>query len=49
MFVKEWDCPVNIPASEIWLFHNPEACETVAIGLKQASEGKISSINLDDL
>lgn len=37
---------ISIPASEAWLYKNPEAHEAVADGLKEASEGKISKINL---
>ena len=40
---------VEIPASEVWLFENEEALESVKKGLKEASEGKISKLNLKDL
>lgn len=40
---------VEIPASEAWLFWNEEAMENVKAGLKDASEGKISKLNLKDL
>ena len=40
---------VEIPASEAWLFQNEEALESVKKGLKDASEGKISKLNLKDL
>jgi len=40
---------VEIPASELWLFQNREAVESVQKGLKDASEGKITKINLDKL
>ncbi|MGA2467785.1 MAG: hypothetical protein ABSH06_25990 [Thermodesulfobacteriota bacterium] len=40
---------VEIPASEAWLFKNKEAFESVKKGLKDASEGKISKLNLKDL
>jgi hypothetical protein len=43
------DPQISIPTSEIWLYNNPEASEAVAIGLKEASEGKISKIKLDEL
>ncbi len=33
---------VEIPASELWLFQNKEAFESVRKGLKEMSEGKIS-------
>lgn len=40
---------VEIPASEAWLFQNREALESVQKGLKDASEGKISKLDLDEL
>jgi len=40
---------VEIPVSEAWLFQNEEAFESVKKGLKDASEGKISKLNLEDL
>jgi len=40
---------VEIPASEAWLFRNKEAFESVKKGLKDASEGKISKLNLKNL
>lgn len=40
---------VEIPASEVWLFQNKESFESVKKGLKDASEGKISKLNLKDL
>jgi len=40
---------IEIPASEAWLFKNEEALESVKKGLKEASEGKISKLNLKDL
>ena len=40
---------VEIPASEAWLFQNKEAFESVKKGLKEASEGKLSKLNLEDL
>lgn len=40
---------IEIPASEAWLFRNEEAFESVKKGLKDASEGKISKLNLKDL
>ena len=39
----------EIPASELWLFQNKEALENVKNGLKDASEGKISKLDLDEL
>ena len=40
---------VEIPASELWLFNNKKALKSVQKGLKDASEGKISKLNLDEL
>jgi len=38
-----------IPVSEIWLYKNKEALKSVHKGLKEASEGKISRLNLNEL
>jgi hypothetical protein len=43
------DPHVSIPASEAWLFKNPEALETVKAGLKEAAEKKVSKVNFDEL
>ena len=43
------DPQVSIPASEAWLYKNAEAREAVFTGLKEASEGKISKVNPDEL
>jgi len=43
------DPHVSIPASEAWLFKNPEALESVKTGLKEAAAKKVSKINLDEL
>ena len=40
---------IEIPASEAWLFQNEEASKSVKKGLKDASEGKTSKLNLKDL
>ena len=40
---------VEIPASEAWFFKNEQAMENVKAGLIDASEGKISKLNLKDL
>lgn len=40
---------VEIPASELWLFQNKDALESIQRGLKDASEGKITKLNLDEL
>jgi hypothetical protein len=43
------DPQVTIPASEAWLFNNPEALALVRQGLKEAAEGRATKINLKDL
>ena len=43
------DPHISIPASEIWLYKNSQAHEAVAVGLKEATDGKVSKINLNDL
>ena len=43
------DPHVSIPASEVWLYKNTEAIEAVAAGLKEATEGKVSKIDLSVL
>ncbi len=35
---------IEIPASELWLFQNKEAFESVQKGLKEMSEGRISKL-----
>ncbi|MCP4667178.1 MAG: hypothetical protein GY849_12515 [Deltaproteobacteria bacterium] len=40
---------VEIPASELWLFQNREAFESVQKGLMDASLGKISKLDIDEL
>jgi len=39
----------EIPASELWLFQNKEALESVKKGLKDAAEGRISKAKIDEL
>lgn len=39
----------EIPASELWLFQNRGAIESVKKGLKDAAEGRVSKLNLDEL
>jgi len=39
------DPQVTIPASEAWLFNNPEALASVRRGLSDAAKGKISKID----
>jgi hypothetical protein len=43
------DPQISVPTSEIWLYTDPEAREAVTAGLKEAAQGKVSKINLDDL
>jgi hypothetical protein len=43
------DPQVTIPASEAWLFQNPEALASVRKGLKDIAEGRVTKINLKDL
>ena len=40
---------VEVPASELWLYRNEEAIESVTRGLKDAAEGRISKLDLDEL
>ncbi len=39
----------TIPISERWLYKNKEALKSVRKGLKDASEGRISKLNLAEL
>jgi len=43
------DPQVTIPASEIWLFKNPEALASVMRGLSDAAQGRVSKVDLDNL
>jgi len=43
------DPQVTIPASEIWLFNNPDDLESVRRGLKDAAQGRVSKVKLDSL
>ncbi len=40
---------VAIPASEAWVFNNPEILELVKRGLADVAEGRTSKIDLDTL
>ena len=40
---------VEIPAAELWLFQNRKAFESVQKGLVEASQGKISKLDLEEL
>ena len=43
------DPQVTIPASEVWLFNNPEAISLVRQGLSDAAQGRVSKVDLDAL
>jgi hypothetical protein len=43
------DPQVTIPASELWLFKNKKAFSSVMGGLMDASQGKVSKVDLDTL
>ena len=43
------DPQVTIPASEAWLFNNPDALALVRQGLSDAAQGKVSKVDLDTL
>ena len=43
------DPQVTIPASEVWLFNNPDALALVQRGLSDVAEGKVSKIDLNTL
>ena len=36
---------VSIPASEAWIYENPEVIASIRRGLKQAKEGKITKVH----
>lgn len=38
-----------IPSSEAWLYKNKEALESVHKGLKDAAEGRVSKLDLNEL
>ncbi len=38
-----------IPSSEVWLYKNKKALDSVQKGLKQASRGKVTKLNLNEL
>ncbi len=38
-----------IPLSEAWLYKNKESLESVQRGLKDAAEGKVSKLDLNEL
>jgi len=39
---------VEIPASELWLYKNKDAFESLQRGLKDMEEGRISEVNPDE-
>ena len=39
----------EIPASELWLFQNPEAINDVREGLRDAAQGKVSRLDPEEL
>jgi hypothetical protein len=43
------DPQVTIPASEVWLFNNPDALASVWRGLSDAAQGRVSKVDLDAL
>ena len=43
------DPQVLVPASEAWLFRNPEALASVKRGLADAAESRVSTIDPDEL
>jgi len=43
------DPQVTIPASEVWLFNNPDALASVQRGLSDAAQGRVSKVDLDTL
>jgi hypothetical protein len=43
------DPQVTIPASEVWLFNNPNALASVRRGLADAAQGRMSKVDLDTL
>lgn len=43
------DPQVSIPASEAWLFNNPDALALVRQGLSDAAQGRVSKVDLNAL
>jgi hypothetical protein len=43
------DPQVTIPASELWLFNNPDALASVKRGLSDVAQGKVSKVDLTTL
>lgn len=44
-----FDPQVSIPESEVWLFQNTKALESIKCGFIDAAEGRVSKINFDEL
>lgn len=43
------DPQVTVPASEAWLFKNPDAIASVRRGLAEAAQGKVSKVDISTL
>jgi len=43
------DPQVTVPASEAWLFKNPDAIALVRTGLAEAAQGKVSKVDISTL
>jgi len=43
------DPQITIPASEAWLFNNPDALSLVRQGLADAADGRVSKVDLGSL
>jgi len=43
------DPQVAVPASEAWLFKNPDAIAAVRRGLAEAAQGKVSKVDISTL
>jgi hypothetical protein len=43
------DPQITIPASEAWLFKNPDALSLVRQGLADAADGRVSKVDLGSL
>ena len=43
------DPQVTIPASEVWLFNNPDVLASVQRGLSDAAQGRVSKVDQDTL
>jgi hypothetical protein len=43
------DPQITVPASEAWLFKNPDALNLVRQGLADAASGKVSKVDLKSL